>query len=319
MSSGSTSACWARRFGSGDPGLAIRGRVGDHAAARHLGAGARGGGDGDERHRRLRVLDVPGREAEVRPALRCHEPGGLGRVHGRAAADRDDRVGRGRLERGARPLLDVVDGRLARALDEALVASERVERRGHLRQVLDDLVDNDERARPIPRSRAISAEIGDDPSPNRIRTGRWLRNGSMPVLILARTSSPARSPSRPGRRAVARYARSSGSGRRPGRRTPPGPSHRARAPRSPRRATGEIARRPTRRRCPRAPPVGSAPARCRAARPRSAPRRRGTGCSRRRGCASRCGGSRRGRRSGSRTVRLSCPQASVVGAQLPAA
>ena len=100
-------------------------------------------GDGDEGQRRRLVRDPAAREPKVRPALGCHEPSGLRRVHGRPAADRDDRVGSGLRQCRGR-LLDVVDGGLARPLDEAGVVAETLQGGGHLGNTLYDFVHDDE-------------------------------------------------------------------------------------------------------------------------------------------------------------------------------
>ena len=92
-----------RQFVVGD-GILLAGRVvGDHGERRHFGAGARGGGDGDQLGLDAHlgelvdaladVHEAQGQVLEIHLRVLVHHPGDLGGVHGRAAAQGHDHIG----------------------------------------------------------------------------------------------------------------------------------------------------------------------------------------------------------------------------------
>ena len=186
-----------------DAGLGVGRVVGDDRAARDLRAGAGGRRHAHERDRGRRVGHLAAREAQVPLALAGDEPGGLGGVHRRSAADRDDGVAAGVREPG-RGLLD------ERRRSARRAPSRTARRRPAERSRRPPPATRPSRpssitisGRVAPSSASTAARSAATPSPNRILTGRWFRNGATVIRRLPAVRRCHRRRTRPGSRTSA--------------------------------------------------------------------------------------------------------------------
>ena len=175
VSAGSTSACWARRWGLAMPGLHVGALVGDDGAARDLRAGARpwsartraGSAAARRRRRRRRSAGTgrPGRRPAA-PPWRCPSPSRRRSRPRRRSRRREQRLGR-------RSTSSTVGspGAFSNVVAPGTAASASAT--AGTRSARPSSITTS--GRSAPSSASTAGRSAETPSPNRILTGRWLR------------------------------------------------------------------------------------------------------------------------------------------------